>query len=123
MQEMKLVICTLLLLFLQACNYANKEAKPLASYPYNGKQLYEERCKSCHNIYATENYLRGIQERISDKQLLYGFIRNPDSVIKSGQPYFTQLYEQWNRTNMTGNPDLSNEAIQSILDYIETATP
>lgn len=122
MQKARLIVYTFLL-FLQACNYSNTKETSVVSTPYNGQQLYEERCQNCHPINATENYLLAVQERITDKQLLYAFIRNPDSVIKSGQPYFTYLYEQWNHTNMPSNPDLSNEAIQSILDYIETATP
>jgi mono/diheme cytochrome c family protein len=120
---MKLIVYTLLFLFLQVCNYSNKKETSVVSNSDNGKRLYEERCQNCHPINASENYLLAIQERITDKQLLYAFIRNPDSVIKSGQPYFTYLYEQWNHTNMPSNPDLSNEAIQSILDYIETAAP
>jgi hypothetical protein len=62
--------------------------------------------------------LKGIEDRVKDKQLLYKWIRNSPAVLKSGDRYFTDLYSQWNQTPMNVFPNLSDEEIADILSYI-----
>jgi cytochrome c2 len=85
-----------------------------------GLKLFQDNCATCHKIDKdlTGPALRGIEDRVKDKKLLYSWIRNNAVVLKSGNPYFTELYNKWNRTAMNAFPSLTDEEIEDILDYI-----
>jgi len=89
-----------------------------------GKQLFQENCASCHSIdkIIVGPALRGIEERITDKQLLYEWIQNNQKVLKSGEPYFVTLYNEYNKTLMPLFPSLKNDDIDSILVYIKNSS-
>lgn len=86
-----------------------------------GKALFSQNCASCHAVHKqlTGPALAGIEERVSDRNQLYEWIRNSESVIKSGEPYFVDLYNRFNKTSMNKFPNLTNEDIDNILDYIK----
>ncbi|HRW76688.1 MAG TPA: cytochrome c, partial [Saprospiraceae bacterium] len=67
-----------------------------------GKQLFKANCAQCHNRNMKDNLtgpaLGGVQERWAGREeLLYGWIRNSQSVIASGDPYAVDLYNTWNK--------------------------
>ena len=88
-----------------------------------GKQLFFNRCASCHmvNKDMTGPALKGVESRWPDQQKLYGFIRNSDSVIQR-DAYARQLWLDYNQTAMLPHPDLTDEQIRSILDYIQSVS-
>ncbi|CAN5180531.1 hypothetical protein BH11BAC6_BH11BAC6_07890 [soil metagenome] len=88
-----------------------------------GKTLFSEKCSGCHAVHKTDNFLAGVSNRVPDKQLLYAWIRNSQEVIRSGNPYFVKLYEAHNKTSMTVFPELSNDDIDDILEYINAVNP
>ena len=95
--------------------------KNISAQP-NGEKLFKANCASCH--YPTDAKLigpglKGAQERWPDNAKLYAWIRNAPEFLKTGDPYATALYEQYNKTLMTPFPDLKDEEIAAILDYIE----
>jgi len=63
--------------------------------------------------------LAGIETRVTDKELLYNWIRNSQAVLQSGNNYFTELYKRYNKTSMTAFSHLTNEDIENILEYIQ----
>ena len=84
-----------------------------------GKMLFKVHCASCHNaseVRATGPGLHGVIDRIPGGDWKYHFIRNADSVIKSGDAYANAIFEEYNKTPHTRFPDLSNEEIDAILD-------
>jgi mono/diheme cytochrome c family protein len=85
-----------------------------------GKKLFMQNCASCHGIRKelTAPALAGVDSRIPDKQLLFAWIRNNQKVLKSGNPYFNELYKTYNKIPMPAFPQLTDADIQSILDYI-----
>ncbi|WP_315820456.1 cytochrome c [Paraflavitalea speifideaquila] len=85
-----------------------------------GKKIFDDYCAQCHNVMKdmTGPALRGIEERVKDKKLLYNWIRNNPAVLKSGNRYFTDLYNQWNKLPMNVFPNLTDEEIGDILSYI-----
>ena len=91
-----------------------------AVYNARGKWLFDQNCVTCHKLGHSHEYfnLPYIEDRIQNKQLLRGWIRNSDSVLKSGSVYFNDLYEKWNKTPMPPFPQLSDEDIDEILEYI-----
>lgn len=85
-----------------------------------GAKLFMDNCATCHKIDKdlTGPALRGIEDRVKDKKLLYAWIRNNQLVLESGNPYFTNLYNVWNKTPMSIFPTLTDEEIEDILEYI-----
>ncbi|MDF2187398.1 cytochrome c [Paraflavitalea sp. CAU 1676] len=90
-------------------------------YNARGRALFDTHCSTCHKLDKDDGdmlRLPYVEERITDKALLYGWIRNNDSVLKSGNKYFNALYERWNKTAMTAFPNLSDQDIDAMLEYL-----
>jgi mono/diheme cytochrome c family protein len=89
-------------------------------YNARGKWLFDQNCGTCHKPGWTDEMFRlpYIEDRVKDKQLLRGWIRNSDSVLKSGNLYFNDLYEKWNKTPMPAFPQLNDGDIDEILEYL-----
>jgi hypothetical protein len=86
-----------------------------------GQVLFKNNCARCHFIYKrTESpFLSDSEKRFPDNKLLCAFIKNSDSVIKSGNPYFRKEYIEYNRTKMRSFPKLTDKDIRRILYYIK----
>lgn len=91
----------------------------------DGKALFQSNCASCHNPFkiVTGPALQGVTTRIPDKKLLHDWIHNNQKVLASGNKYFTDLFNQYNKTPMNVFPGLTDKEIDAILNYIETAKP
>ena len=94
---------------------------PAIVYNVKGKDLFNTNCSSCHIINKTllGPALAGISSRVPDKQQLYKWIRNSQSVLATGDTYFNDLYTRYNKVAMTSFPQLTDEDIEAILEYIE----
>jgi mono/diheme cytochrome c family protein len=85
-----------------------------------GKVLFDKNCSACHKLYHTEqNWSHDIVDNSYDKKALYGWIRNSDSVIKSGNEYYNAVFNENNKVQMTSFPNLTDEEIDHIIDYIK----
>lgn len=90
-------------------------------YNARGQQLFKANCAVCHPIEKSLGDMLDIthvEDRVKDKPLLRGWIRNSDSVLKTGNLYFNALYEVWNETAQPPFPQLSDQDIDDILEYI-----
>ena len=85
-----------------------------------GKELFKTYCKSCHAITTrlTGPPLAGVETRV-DRPWIYEFVRNSTRVISSGDAYANELFIQYNQVEMTAYPNLTNEQIDLILDFIK----
>ncbi len=86
-----------------------------------GKQLFTSSCAGCHplNRHIDGPTLADIETRVPDIKLLYEWIRNSENVLKSGNKYFNDLYNSYNKTAMSSFPNLTDEEIDAILFYIK----
>ena len=96
--------------------------------PVKGKSLFNTNCAACHNLdrKMTGPALRNIEARLADEQgldieWLRAWIRNSAGMVKSGDAYANQIYNEYNGTAMTAFPQLSDQDICDILAY--TAQP
>ena len=97
--------------------------------PVKGKQLYNTNCAACHQLdrKMTGPALRNVEARLAeeqglDREWLNQWIRNSAGMIKSGDAYANQIWNEYNQTAMTAFPTLSDQDITDILAYT-AATP
>lgn len=88
---------------------------------YKGKLLYYENCKACHGSFRQLDgpwqSLAGYPSQWPNRKELFAFIRNPDEVIKTSA-YAKDLLSKYG-VRMKGSPDLTDDEIDLILQYIE----
>jgi mono/diheme cytochrome c family protein/cytochrome c553 len=92
------------------------------SYAQDGKALFQSNCASCHSPIKviTGPALKGVTERVPDKALLHAWIRNNQKVLATGNPYFTKLFNDFNKTPMNVfEGSLTDKDIDAILSYVE----
>src|SRR6201991_2044908 len=92
------------------------------SYAQDGKALFQSNCASCHSPVKviTGPALKGIRERVPDNNLLHAWIKNNQKVLASGNPYFTKLFNDFNKTPMNVfEGSLTDKDIDAILSYVE----
>ena len=86
----------------------------------DGKTLFNNNCASCHHPVkdGTGPALKGAEQRVGSKDLLYKWVHNPPGVIASGNPYFASLFKQ-RGVMMTPFASLTEKDIDAILKYVE----
>ena len=86
-----------------------------------GKSLFQNKCASCHAIFKdmTGPSILGFERRgpWSDRKNLYEWIRNPAAFMVKNE-YVKGLKEKYGAM-MTAFPDLSNEEIDAICNYLK----
>lgn len=90
-----------------------------------GKVLFTNNCAQCHAV--TEEVvvgpgLKGIQQRAPGKDWLYKWIRNSSAVIATGDPYAVQVFNKYQKIQMSSFPNLTDADIDGILAYIDQAS-
>lgn len=87
-----------------------------------GKTLFTNKCATCHGVHRpiTGPALFGIEERVPDRQKLFAWIRNNRAVLATGDPYFTAVFNQYNKLPMNTFPELTDADIENILAYIKS---
>lgn len=103
-------------------NTKNADATSDAKYQA-GRSLYITNCATCHNLRyeLTGPALQNVEQRWKDKALLYAFIRNSQAVIAK-DAYAKDLYNRYNKVEMTQFAWLKDEEIDQLLHYISIAS-
>lgn len=90
----------------------------MANNPENGKVLFTNHCKACHNV--TKNLvgpaLKDIHKRRTD-DWIRNFIKNSQSMIESGDTTAVSLFQQYNQVLMPNQP-VNDQEIDDLLSYI-----
>ncbi len=89
-----------------------------------GESLWNANCKTCHRVHQKliGPALANVWEHTPSMEWIYAFIRNSQKVIASGDEYAVNLYNEYNKTQMTAFTSLSDEQIGNILAYIKAET-
>jgi len=91
----------------------------------DGKAIFQSNCASCHNPLkdATGPALKDVDKRVPSKEWVYKWVHNSAGVIASGDKYAVDLYNKWNKTAMTGFPNLTTEEIDAVITYVNSVQP
>ncbi|HEU0110175.1 MAG TPA: c-type cytochrome [Flavisolibacter sp.] len=96
-----------------------------AAFAQNGQQIFQQQCQSCHALdkNLTGPGLRGVEERgpWGDRANLVKWVHNPAAFIPT-TPYTQDLQKTYGSI-MPSFPQLSEEDINAIFDWIKTAPP
>lgn len=104
----------------------NLHAQEAAGDPVVGKKLFGANCASCHFPHKdmTGPALKGARERWienSSEENFYKWVKNSQSLVKSGEPYANELFGTWKQSIMTDQA-VSDEQIDHIFAYVESYT-
>ncbi len=91
----------------------------------DGKKLFKQNCASCHkpDKVLTGPALQGWADRVPDNPWIYDWVRNSQKMIQDGDVYGNQIYKEYNNTEMTAFPQLTDEEIDAIMLYVDNWTP
>jgi len=85
----------------------------------DGEALFKANCTSCHAVKdkVVGPALQGIENRRPEEWLLK-WVKNSQSVVKSGDEYAVKLFNDFNKVPMP-NQNLKDDEIKAILAYIK----
>lgn len=89
-----------------------------------GESLFNANCKTCHRVHQklVGPALADVYDRAPSIDWIKSFIRNSAAVIASGDQYAVNLYNEYNKTQMTAFSSLKDEDIMNILAYVKAET-
>ena len=89
-----------------------------------GETLWNANCRTCHRVHQKliGPAMANVWERAPSMEWIYAFIRNSQRVIASGDEYAVNLYNEYNKTQMTAFTSLTDEQIGNILAYVKAET-
>jgi cytochrome c551/c552 len=89
----------------------------------DGEALFKANCASCHKPDKdfTGPALKGARDREPSKTWVYDWVHNSTELIQK-DAYAKGLYAKW-KAQMTAFPNLKNEEIDAILDYVDKWAP
>ncbi|KMQ72332.1 c-type cytochrome [Chryseobacterium koreense] len=106
-----------LLLSTSASIYAQGDAA-------NGEKLFKANCTACHALdkQLVGPALGGIVEKVKTEQnldtdWLHKWIKDNKALRASGDKYANEIFEKFNKVEMTPFPNLSEQDITDILEY------
>ncbi len=116
---MKNILIVLYSIFLFSCSGNNgNSSETSVNAEVDGEQLFKINCAQCHR--PSEDFvgpaLKNAGQRWKDRNLLYQFVRNSQSVIQRDE-YAKALFEKYNQSPMLPLPNLTDKDIDAILTY------
>jgi cytochrome c2 len=99
-----------------------QDNKNLSVAALKGKALFMGKCASCHHLFkdGTGPRLTGFRERgpWMDKKNVYAWIRNPQTFMHKNK-YTRSLKDQFGGGMMIAFPDITDQEIDAIIEYID----
>jgi mono/diheme cytochrome c family protein len=90
----------------------------------DGRKLFNQNCAVCHStgtIRINGPGLAGVTGRVPSEEWMHKWIKDPDGLKKSGDPYAVKIDKE-NASNMTPFGFLRDDEVDAIIDYIKAAT-
>jgi mono/diheme cytochrome c family protein len=121
--SLKITVLTLALAFLSIGSIMAQDGDAA-----NGEAIFNGNCKVCHNPGADKVIGPGLKDITKRRDIawLTKWVKNPNGVIASGDEYAVNLYNSYNKTQMTAFPAYGEKEVKDIVAYINkfnTAAP
>lgn len=105
------------------CGVVDIQSNPTPYTPQQvqGEAIFNNNCATCHaktDEIVVGPGLKGIAKR-RPIDWIVKWVNNPQTVISRGDKYAIDLYNKFNKTQMTAFPNLKNEDVKAILAYID----
>lgn len=116
-------ISTLVLFFTLSISFAQEiPATPEAIA--DGESLFNANCKTCHRVHQklVGPALANVYDRAPSIDWIKAFVKNSAAVIASGDEYALNLYNEYNKTQMTAFTGLKDDQLMNLLAYIKAET-
>jgi len=109
-----------LLLTLSSASFAQEISKDAAAISA-GEALFNGNCKSCHRVKQklVGPALAGVYDRAPSIDWIKAWVRNSSKVIASGDAYGVNLYNEYNKSQMTAFNSYTDDQIMNILAYVK----
>ena len=87
-----------------------------------GEELFKANCSSCHAVSRalTGPALNQVWERWESEENIIAWIKNSTTYLATGDPYAVELYNKWNQTAMTAFPQLTDDQVLGMMDYVRS---
>ncbi len=89
-----------------------------------GEALFKGNCAQCHAVTAEVLVgpgLQGVRQRTPGEAWLQKWIRNSSALVASGDAYAVQVFNKFNKVQMSSFANLTDDDIKGILDYVDSA--
>lgn len=89
-----------------------------------GNEIFKETCSACHTVGKGKLIGPDLANVHNHLTLDYftKFVKSSQSVIKSGDKYADSIFNAYGKMAMPDHPQLSEEQIKSIYDYLKEAS-
>ncbi len=89
----------------------------------DGKAIFSVRCAACHNvnIKLVGPALAGVDQRHNIDWII-NFVHSSQTLVKKNDKDAVALFTEFNKMVMPDHPDLSNDQIKSIVEYVKSET-
>lgn len=89
----------------------------------DGKAIFSIRCAACHNVNVKVigPALADVDKRHNIDWII-NFVHSSQTLVKKNDKDAVALFNEFNSTVMPDHPDLSEEQIKSVVDYIKSQT-
>jgi cytochrome c2 len=116
----KSILFVFTLVFVSFSAYSQEIPKEPAAISA-GEQLFNANCKACHRVQQklVGPALAGVYDRAPSIDWIKSFVKNSSAVIASGDAYAVNLYNEFNKTQMTSFSNLKDQDIMNVLAYIK----
>ncbi|MBX2967150.1 MAG: c-type cytochrome [Cyclobacteriaceae bacterium] len=116
-------ITTFVLFFTLSVSFA-QEIPETPEAIADGESLFNANCKTCHRVHQklVGPALANVYDRAPSIDWLKAFIKNSAAVIASGDDYAVNIYNEYNKTQMTAFTGLKDDQLMNLLAYIKAET-
>ena len=89
-----------------------------------GEKVFKGNCASCHKPIEkmTGPALKGAKARWEGKGDIHAWVKNSQDLVKAGNPYAVQLFNEYKKSVMTPNA-ISDAEIDAVLYYADNYVP
>ena len=103
---------------------AAPKAVALTAEQEHGKTLFSNNCAQCHAVtdeVVVGPGLKGVRQRTQVDAWLAKWIKYSQAVVASGDAYAVGVYNKYGKIAMSAFPQFSDQDINDILNYIDSA--